>query len=1208
MMRPAPGNASINKYRFAGELGRGGLGVVRLAEDTQLRREVAVKLILDVGDPDAATAMIDEAQITGQLEHPNIVPVHELGTDGSGRPYMAMKRIQGRTLQEVIDETDRTVRMAAARPTPDHVADAQRAERQQLDAFIKVCDAMAYAHSRRVIHRDLKPANIMVGDFGEVLVVDWGLARPIGSNKANYTVRTDRRQEGANLTVQGEVFGTPAYMPPEQAQGRASELDERSDIYSLGAILYTALTGSAPFTGSIDQILDRVSRGQVPLPSKRSRNRDVPRELEAVVMQAMAFEPDDRYQTVAELKEDVEAYLDGRRLAAAEYSPWQLLGKWMKRHKAIVLTVGASAAALIVVVVLFIMGLQAERDRADSEAVIARAAEKDAAAERDKAREAETAAAAERDNARAAEHQAAEQRDNAVTAEAEAQRQTESAVLARDAARKAEVAARRQLAGARIAQGDALLLTDRVNDADALYREAREILTSIDAPTFSADLAIGNRYTTAPPPLWTLPIGVQVRGVGFTGDGRTIWCAAVDGYVRLFDAATGMESRRIPAHNGGVVSAAAFADGRRLATGGMDRLVKVWDLETGRELQRFGPVHSTYVVALAVSTDGKQIASGGAEQDKNIYLYNTDSPADEPRLLVLGRGHAVTTSHARGVNALAFSPDGTRLISGSVDTSAHVWDLATGKSIISLRPTGQSHVNTVGWSPDGKTVITGGIDRIIHVWRGDNHESIRDLAVHRGWVMASAISHDSRYILSGSRDHTLRLTELETGEVAQQFVGHTDSVTAVGFSPDSRLAVSGSLDGTLRLWRTPVGVSRYLWNRGDDVTNMRLSRDGRVCITSGASGVADVRDVATGVILLHEKTHRMQNCGVAISPDDRYAAVGGQADDKALRIYDLATGQIAHELDQGPGVMDGYSMLRFSQDGRMLASGSLNGPIYAWDTATWQMLAPFRAHKREVDEIVFSADGSRMFSVAHDAQLVEWDVASRRIVRYIAAHQSLIYALDMSPDGKLLATGSHDETGNVFDITGSDIALVHSIKDTHRGNVRAVAFSPDGRYLFTASADATLRMHDMTDWTEVRAWEPHGTEIASVAVSPDGSFVLTGGADDRVRRLDLDYAREYERRDAEAQQLRSRLAGGATDSGSLLALASWYAWREAPALALHLYERARSAGARVSSLAMAQALMQLDRRSDAVSWLQRARSEGEIPPGYADAVIGAMSR
>ncbi|MGE0431223.1 MAG: tetratricopeptide repeat protein [Planctomycetota bacterium] len=345
----------FERYVFGDELGRGGLGVVRLAEDLSLRRELAIKTLLRP-DATATAAFVEEAQITGQLEHPNIVPVHELGFDPDGRPYLAMKRVQGSTLRDEINRYHDTVW--------DSDADAEAELRRLLEIMTRVCDAVGYAHSRGVIHRDLKPDNVMTGEFGEVLVMDWGLARPhapntggssqphahaIASQSSRRKVTSDRRATTPDLTMDGDVFGTPSYMSPEQAGGWVDQIGPATDIYALGAMLYSVLTAHAPFdTGDTMHILIDVQAGRLIPPSHRETFRPVPRELEAATLRAMALDPAQRYASAAELKADIGRYLAGHALAAAEYTSWQLVSKWARRHKVALAGALSTAAAIII--------------------------------------------------------------------------------------------------------------------------------------------------------------------------------------------------------------------------------------------------------------------------------------------------------------------------------------------------------------------------------------------------------------------------------------------------------------------------------------------------------------------------------------------------------------------------------------------------------------------------------------------------------------------------------------------------------------------------------------------------------------------------------------------------------------------------------------------------------------------------------------------
>ncbi|MBI4617813.1 MAG: protein kinase [Planctomycetes bacterium] len=325
----------LPRYEIAHRLGRGGMGEVLSARDRFLQREVAIKTLIQAESGDATRRFIEEAQITGQLEHPNIVPVHELGLDEEERPYIVMKRVRGKSLAEVLKSGRRR---GKGMTLPELLA-----------IFRKICDAVAYAHSRGVIHCDLKPSNIMVGEFGEVLLMDWGLAKVVGAPESDdeQPVTTVRhRMSSGDWSLAGSVRGTPAFMSPEQARGEVGRLDHRSDIYSLGAILYTLLTRTPPYKGENgDAILVRVARGELEPPTRRAPYGGIPRELEAVVLKAMAFDQGDRYQSVEELQEEIDAHLAGRALQAAEYSQWEILAKWAKRNK--VAVAGAAATAVV---------------------------------------------------------------------------------------------------------------------------------------------------------------------------------------------------------------------------------------------------------------------------------------------------------------------------------------------------------------------------------------------------------------------------------------------------------------------------------------------------------------------------------------------------------------------------------------------------------------------------------------------------------------------------------------------------------------------------------------------------------------------------------------------------------------------------------------------------------------------------------------------
>ncbi len=353
------GDCGSGRYSQQSTIGKGGMGEIVLCVEQNTRREVAMKRMLPTaaGHAKHRARFVEEAQVTAQLEHPNIVPVHELGRDEHGAIYFTMKLVKGRSLAEIL---------IASRE-----GDESHSLVELLQVFLKVCDGVAFAHSRGVVHRDLKPANIMVGDFGEVLVMDWGIARIIGRDdmtEENF-VQSNRQDMDAPAmqTIVGSVMGSPSYMPPEQAAGEIDKIDHRSDIYSLGAILYTILTLKCPVEGrDARTMIDTVIAGNIQTPEKRTPDRDIPRELSAVAMKCLAKYRRGRYASVPELQRDISLYLEGRSVSAAPDTFGQGLVKLIKRNKGISVAVAAATVILIAVVSVAFVGITGAMRRAIS--------------------------------------------------------------------------------------------------------------------------------------------------------------------------------------------------------------------------------------------------------------------------------------------------------------------------------------------------------------------------------------------------------------------------------------------------------------------------------------------------------------------------------------------------------------------------------------------------------------------------------------------------------------------------------------------------------------------------------------------------------------------------------------------------------------------------------------------------------------------------
>ena len=330
------------RYEIVEELARGGSGRILVVFDRHIGRKIAMKeLLSDISkahsnaDDPQVTAIrnrfLREARVTGRLEHPSIVPVYEIGCHADGSFYYTMRLVKGTTLLSAIKKC------------------GSASERLELlHHFYNVCNAVAYAHSKGVINRDIKPSNVMIGEFGETVVLDWGLAKIKDSDE---TVFVRHENDGVGKTVVGQAIGTPSYMPPEQAEGNIGEIDEVSDIYSLGAILYQILTGRTPFSGrTTDEIIHKVIHEDVE--SAVKREKDAPPELAAIAEKALSKSKEDRYTSVGEMLDDLSAYMAGRKVGVYHYSVFESLKFISSHHKA------AFIATVVVFAIAFFAAVQ----------------------------------------------------------------------------------------------------------------------------------------------------------------------------------------------------------------------------------------------------------------------------------------------------------------------------------------------------------------------------------------------------------------------------------------------------------------------------------------------------------------------------------------------------------------------------------------------------------------------------------------------------------------------------------------------------------------------------------------------------------------------------------------------------------------------------------------------------------------------------------
>lgn len=993
----------VGKYRLLRLIGRGGMGNVFLAvrNDDEFRKTVAVKLVNPFwsGD-DMVQRFRRERQILAQLEHPNIARLFDGGTTKDKVSFLVMEYVAGIPITEYCKKRCKTTK-------------------ERLKVFLKVCDAVKFAHQNLIIHRDLKPNNILVTADGTVKLLDFGVAK---------LLQPELLDVSQNLTVGANIL-TPNYASPEQLKGET--ITTASDVYSLGVLLYEILSGSRPYDlkdKSLPEMLRVISEQVPPKPSetemrvrqqlpsaaltsglhpRTGARRSLRGDLDNICLKALAKNRDERFQTVGELIADINRHLASLPIHARQPSVWYRINKYVNRHR-----FGVAAASIIFVLVLgWLVSALWQRNIARSQA-------------QENLRHAYAAdmilgmQAYERANLTQLDDILSRYRTSAFN------NNWEYRFLQNLARPKAQ-----------------LFVIPHPSDVwDVTFSPDNKMLATACADGYARIYSVpeGNLFAT------TATKELNIWRLKFSPDSTSLATASGDANstsVKIWNIKSGTEVLSLVGHTARVRGLDFSPDGTLIATGSRDRTIRIWNATDGRELKRFvvDPARDE-VDDLDFTPDGKKL------------IVTSRAIAE---LLEISSGRTLfKIDAAKGWmwTASAVSPDGKRFALASLDGRVRIYDLNSARVVTEI-VSHETRINNLTFSPNGMVIASASSDRTVRFFDAQTADELRQLKTHSSDAWSVAFSSNGRFIATSGTDFNVFLfdqTELlkPSSFAVPMSLGNPWSA----ISPDRTKAASVYRHSQRQiLWdiTTKREISEFA---AEIVLAGAFASDSSILATVNNAGIVTLRSSATGSELRHFSGHRPIAKGILFTPDDKHLILAGV--DKTVKVWDVESGALVRELCR---LNDHVTAVALSKDGRRVFVASLDTTASLFDFDTGKTVAAVSKQRKPITSVEFSPDGQTFATGESAGDIHIRRIDDAKVIGTLTGSAGRITALTYSPDGLRLVSASGDGVVRFWDT--KTFAQVLAIR-TGAPYMGFLAFTPDGNTLITYGSAGKMRTWD----------------------------------------------------------------------------------------------------------------------------------------------------